>query len=179
MRFRALLLARLSLSLSLSLSLTHTHTHTHTHADAAPAPRAPQILSDLDTRHGVAESMLRGGAATAGICYQVMLLGLVSKQPGRKETQLRQLADLQAEHRRGLPRLDIKSAHIDTAPFKTVLELQDVAGRDRFKDAAAIDRAVKVRLVWPPNLLWRPFCRSLSRTLPIFRGPYRGPSLSH
>ena len=170
MRFRALLLARLSLSL--------------THADAAPTPRALQILSDLDTRHGVAESMLRGGAATAGICYQVMLLGLVSKQPGRKEMQLRQLADLQAEHRRGLPRLDIKSAHIDTAPFKTVLELQDVAGRDRFKDAAAIDRAVKVRgpcldTFFP--LLWTPFCRSLFRTLyrplsttlsrPLFEAP--------
>ena len=37
-------------------------------------------------------------------------------------------------------KIDIKSSHIDTSVFKAVLELQDVAGRDRFKDAAAIDK---------------------------------------
>ena len=45
-------------------------------------------------------------------------------------------------------KIDIQSSHIDTSVFKAVLELQDVAGRDRFKDAAAIDKAVKdIRLM--------------------------------
>ena len=52
-------------------------------------------MSDFDTRHAVAESITRMGADTAGICYQIMLLGLMSKTPQRLKLQLTQLNALQ------------------------------------------------------------------------------------
>ena len=102
-----------------------------------------QIISDLDLRHSVGETIIRGGSLTVGILYRIVILGVLSDDETCRVKQLNFLCRLQENVIKQKLNISIVSKFIDTSQFKAVLDLPDVPHRNRFKVATAIDAAVR------------------------------------